>query len=334
MKSLLDFFSFRLSCICATATRPCNFYQNGLDLSDSKNIFFKFIAYIILNTCFIGNFMKNIVKTIYNLVPFKQEIFSILKIIWKPQEALYRHLYFKGVFTIKINQSKKFKINHYGFWIENELFWRGFGNSWEKESLKLWVKLCEESQVIFDIGANTGVYALVAKTINNNAKVYSFEPEPKYFDMLRKNIILNNFDIKSYRKAISDHNGEVIIDDYSEESKSLKVACVTIDEFVKQNDLKRIDLIKIDVETHEPEVLNGFSNYLSLFRPTLLIEILNKDIADKIYANVRELGYLYFNIDENGKIRQTDRIEKSDYYNYLLCNPDIAIKLGLIKNGL
>ncbi|MCS6821900.1 MAG: FkbM family methyltransferase [Microscillaceae bacterium] len=273
--------------------------------------------------------MKKLIKKLYALIPFKSSIFSILRIVWKPKKSIFQHLHFKGVFTVCINKQKKFKINHFGFQIENEIFWRGLGAGWEKESLKVWIKLCEEAQVIIDIGANTGVYALVAKTINPRASVYAFEPHPMFFECLQKNIRLNNFDIKAFNKAVSDSNRKIEIDDYAAAAKSILVDCQTLDTFVQENNLSKIDLMKIDVETHEPQVLAGFSNYLTQFKPTMLIEILNQEIAEKVNNFVRELGYLYFNINEKTGLIQTAKIEQRDFYNYLLCSPETAIRIGL-----
>ena len=91
--------------------------------------------------------------------------------------------------------------------------------------------------------------------------------------------------------------------------------------------------MKIDVETHEPEVLDGFRSYLNQYRPTMLIEILNDEVGRKVSSAVQGLDYLYFNINEKGGIRQVDKITKSDYYNYLLCNSKTALKLGLIEQS-
>ena len=90
--------------------------------------------------------------------------------------------------------------------------------------------------------------------------------------------------------------------------------------------------MKIDVETHEPQVMEGFVNNFAKFRPTLLIEILNNKVAEIIFDVVRKYDYLYFNIDENGSVRQTETIEKSDYYNYLLCNEEVARSIGLLAS--
>lgn len=120
--------------------------------------------------------MNKLFKIIYNFIPFKRDFFYLIKTFWKPKETIYRHLHFVGIFKVKINQSKTFKIKHYGYQIENEIFWSGLTEGWEKESVKLWIELCKCSEIIFDIGANTGMYSLIAKTINPGANVYAFEP--------------------------------------------------------------------------------------------------------------------------------------------------------------
>ena len=42
--------------------------------------------------------MKKLLKTIYHLIPFKMEFYTLLKSVWKPKEAIYQHLHFVGVF--------------------------------------------------------------------------------------------------------------------------------------------------------------------------------------------------------------------------------------------
>lgn len=276
--------------------------------------------------------MKRIIKTIYGLLPFKKELYGVLKIFWSPKESIYKHLHFTEPYTVKIDKGREFKI-HNGNQIENEIFWEGLTGKWEKESIKLWLQLCEFSNCIFDIGANTGVYALVAKTINPDAKVYAFEPHPLFFEVLQKNIKLNNYEIKSYKNAVSNFDGKISIDDYSGNSPSISVEAISLDTFIERNKLERIDLLKIDVETHEPQVLEGFLKYLSQFKPTFLIEILNNDVAEFVYNVVSKYEYMYFNIDERNGIRQTERIEVSDYYNYLVCSKETADKLGLLKTN-
>ncbi len=237
---------------------------------------------------------------------------------------------------------------HYGFEIENEIFWRGLENGWEKVSVGLWIQLCDRSNIIFDIGANTGVYSLIAKAVNPDARVFAFEPVARVFDKLIKNCNLNKFDITCYQKAVSNFTGKAVIFDTGEDhilsvtvNKNLQspslavkesvIETVTLRQVVEENKLTKIDLMKIDVETHEPEVLEGFGEYLKGFRPTLLIEVLNDEVGARVGELTRGLGYLYFNIDENKGIRQVDKVAHSDYYNYLICSNEIAQQLKLVS---
>jgi len=291
--------------------------------------------------------MKKIFKFLYHAIPFKKELFSILRIIWSPPFNIYKHLHFKGVFRVKIFNGVSFNIKHYGYQIENEIFWKGLNGGWEKESLGLWINLCKEAKVVFDIGANTGVYSLVAKAVNSNASVYAFEPVNRVFNKLKENTLLNSFDTVLIEKAVSNSDGTAIIYDTNAEhtysvtvNKDLSlqgievfevpIKTITLDSFIKELKIPYIDLIKIDVETHEPEVLEGFKEFLPMFRPTMLIEVLNDNVGNKIFEMIKDLDYLYFNIDEEKGIRQVSEIGKSDYYNFILCNKTIAKKLGLI----
>jgi FkbM family methyltransferase len=292
--------------------------------------------------------MKKLIKTLYDTIPFKKYLFLGLKIFWTPPEKIYKHLHFKGTINIEVDTEHAFKMYHHGYLIENEIFWKGLTGSWEKISLGIWIKLSRTSSVILDIGANTGIYAMVAKTVNKQAKVYAFEPVQRVFKKLEKNIALNNYDILAFEKAVSNNTGTAIIydtdakhtfsvtvnknmsDDLTQSFIETVIEIITLDSFIKENNIEKIDLIKIDVETHEPEVLEGFRENIQKFKPTLLIEILNNDIANKIQSLVAGMDYLYFNIDELGGVRQVDRLTKSDYYNYLICSKKVAEELILL----
>jgi FkbM family methyltransferase len=274
--------------------------------------------------------MKRGLKTIYSLIPFKREAFTILKKIWIPKESIYKHLHFKGEFQVQVEESRSLRLYHPGNYVENGIFWNGILNDYEKESLKLWIKLCKRSTTILDIGANSGIYSLLAKTIAPKSNVYAFEPHQYFYSLLKRNNDLNKFDINCIDKAVSDNDGTVVLEDFTGTVPSLTFESITLDSFISGNNIPRIDLIKIDVERHEPQVLAGFSKCLNKFRPAMIIEILDQDIADKIGRMVANLDYLFFNINEDGQIRQTSKIEKSDSYNYLLCNKEIAISIGLI----
>ncbi|MDQ3050534.1 MAG: FkbM family methyltransferase [Bacteroidota bacterium] len=290
--------------------------------------------------------IKSVLKGLYGLIPLKKEIYSALKIIWQPSEPIYRHLHFKGNIKVKVDDHRSFQMVHHGFWVENEIFWSGLNGKWEKDSLSLWIKLCPYADVIFDIGANTGIYSLVAKTIKPSARVFAFEPIERVCEKLKQNIKLNNFDIVPVQKAASDADGTAIIRDmntehiYSvtvnakkEEGDGRDVETVIqitkLDTFIRENNITKVDLLKIDVETHEPEVMEGFKEFLFRFRPAILIEILNTEVGDRINKVMEGSGYWYYNINEQGGVKKSDKITQSDFYNFLLCTPEMARKIGL-----
>ena len=291
--------------------------------------------------------MKKIIKVIYGIIPFKKWLFLFLKTFWSPPKTIYQHLHFKDTFTVTLNPKKYFRIKHYGYEIENEIFWNGIFNGWEKESMKIWAALSEKSNFILDIGANTGVYSLVAKSMNPAAEVFAFEPVNRVYKKLVANAEINSYDIKCYEKAVSNTDGEAVIYDLPTEhtlsvsvnqdltptnttSIPTKIETITLSSFIMENNLTEIDLIKIDVETHESEVIEGFGDLIFDMQPTLLIEILNDEIAQSIEEKIAKIGYLYFNIDENNGIRRTQHLSKSDFYNFLICKESIAIDLNLI----
>jgi FkbM family methyltransferase len=292
--------------------------------------------------------VKELVKRLYKLIPFKRELFLIVRSLVKPSERIYKHLHFQGAFKVRVDDSHAFLLKHYGYQIENEIFWEGLAGGWERVSFGLWIKLAAEAKVVFDVGANTGVYALIAKAMNPSAAVYAFEPMRRIYDKLQENNALNNFGIICVEKAASNRDGAAIVYDTKADHlisvtvgknihppevkvEEATIEAVRLDNFISQTKLERLDLMKIDVETHEAEVLEGFGSYFERFRPTLLIEIVADEVGERVEELVKGKGYLYFNIDEvSGSIRREEHIRKSDYFNYLLCDDATAARLGLL----
>jgi FkbM family methyltransferase len=290
---------------------------------------------------------KNILKAFYDAIPFKPSLFTVLK-YFKLPEKVFRHLHFKGIINVPLEKNKSFKMMHYGFQIENEIFWSGITGGWEKDSLKIWIELCKRSSVIFDIGANTGIYALIAKCINKTNTVYAFEPVERVFEKLSFNNKINHYDIKCLPLAASNFTGSAQIYDTDTEhiysvtvnkdlshskipTHEVTIQTITLDDLIKKENIAKIDLIKLDVETHEAEVLEGYKQHFAKHKPTILIEILNDTVAQRIESILEEcnLKYLYYNINEKGSIRKVDKLSRSDYFNFLLCDAETSKQIGL-----
>lgn len=290
--------------------------------------------------------MKKSLKGLLHRLPFKKRIFSILRLLPVPRN-IYKHLYFKDDFKVKVPGAGSFRIRHYGYQLENAVFWKGI-KGWESTTMKLWIELSKQSGIILDIGANTGIYALVSQASNPVSKIFAFEPVKRVFDKLSYNIKINGNKIFLFEKAVSSYSGKAIIYDKPIEhiysvtvnkdisgginSIPVEINVITLDDFIEENNLNKIDLLKIDVETHEAEVLQGFQKYLPKFKPAILVEILNDEVGLKVQELLDPHGYIYFNIMENKGCQRTEKIKSGNYYNYLAVQPDVFEKNKFLFN--
>src|SRR5215469_3567467 len=98
---------------------------------------------------------------IYRRTPLRRQMLSLVRALGAPK-VLHR-FYFDGAFAVALDTEHRFLLcqhNHYG--IETEIFWLGIDRAWEHRSLAAWAALCQEAEVILDIGAAEGIYALAA----------------------------------------------------------------------------------------------------------------------------------------------------------------------------
>jgi len=289
-------------------------------------------------------------EVMYKFVPFKAQLFSILRALYSPPPCVWRHLYFNGIIKVR-HKNKSFKMKQSHQRIENVLFWSGLAGDFEKTSLSLWINLSKVSKCIMDIGASRGVYALTAKTFNPSAKVYAFEPLERDFKTLQYNCALNRYDIICEQAAVSSYDGAGTI--YLPEGEDLIMAAldrdvyfpkhkatpeparvVRLSTYIKMHNIAKIDLLKCDVETSEPEVLEGMGVYLQEMRPAMIIEILNSEVASRVEKILGRLDYLYFSIDEDSGLSPVEHITRdepwcSNLCNYLVCTSKDAKRLNL-----
>ena len=295
--------------------------------------------------------LKKTIKEIILAVPLKNIFIGVKKltnVFGPPGKRFYWNLRFRGDFTVPIDDERSFQMRSYGASLENSIFWAGITGEWEATSVSLWMKLAKDANVVFDVGANTGIYSLLAKAVNPNAKVYAFEPIDRIYKKLIYNNQINNYDTICLKLGVSDTDGTATFYDFQDEnsySSSLNsefakgdvdtVAPITIetirlDTLIERDNIEQVDLIKIDVETYEPEVLEGMGIYLEKFSPPLLIEILNDDIARRVENLVSGKNYVYFCIDEKtGAIEKVEEIARGNSFNYLICNAQTAQRVGL-----
>jgi FkbM family methyltransferase len=123
--------------------------------------------------------------------------------------------------------------------------------------------------VAFDVGAHQGETAMMLVQTFPGVAVHSFEPVPSNYSVLANAISGHN--VRATQVAVSNESGtlELALGDTDFRGSAhgtgpaIKVPAVTIDEYVAQQQVARVDLLKIDTEGHEPAVLSGASKLLA-----------------------------------------------------------------------
>jgi FkbM family methyltransferase len=271
---------------------------------------------------------------------------------------LKSYLVFEGAFSVPVDGRAFLMSNGYGREIESKIFWGGL-NAFEGNTLHWWKILAKRSKVIIDVGANTGVYSLLAKTLNPLAEVHAFEPISRVHSILVANIYLNRMEqsappVAAHCMALSDYNGKGQMFDlpvehiytaslnkniHAERGNPMR-ACTEqvkvkrLDDFLSSHNCEGLNLIKIDVESHEPAVLRGLGDWLPRFHPSLIVEIWNNDVGAAVEDALHCCDYRYFAITDTTTESRThicNDFPDLGYLNYLIVTENIAKELGLLS---
>ncbi len=221
----------------------------------------------------------------------------------------------------------------YGMW------WAG--DNYEVHQTRYFKSVIHSGAVVFDIGANVGFYSLVAAPLAGpTGTVYCFEPMTQQFERLTQNISRNKLArVFPQKLALSDRAGEAVIHlttPNNTGSASLlpassargsefeeRVRCSTLDEFVATHELKRLDVMKIDVEGLELKVLQGGTSTIQRFRPTILIEVTQSlqeragASRQQVYHWMGEQGYQAFRIQSGATLQRIDVPEDGELIAFL-----------------
>lgn len=130
--------------------------------------------------------------------------------------------------------------------------------------------------VVFDIGANVGEFSIAMAGRFPTSLIYAFEPDPIAYECLKFNVnaMKLNKNIKIVDQALSNQSGlslfyistsnaDSSLIEPASYSKILNLNCIRGDQFMQQENLRKISLLKMDAEGFEPEILEGFGNQLN-----------------------------------------------------------------------
>ena len=207
--------------------------------------------------------------------------------------------FFFEVIEENIKDIKK-NINHNGidlnFYCPNRTcYYRVETFSTKEPETLLWIDSFKKDEILWEIGANIGLYSCYAAK-KNNSKVYSFEPSFLNLEIISKNIFINNLEEKviiipvplSNINSVADFNMSSTTvggamsnygkDSYDANANRLrtifkyKTISINSDELAKNWKIKRPDHIKIDVDGIEHLIINGMDEILKTTK-SVLIEV-------------------------------------------------------------
>lgn len=185
---------------------------------------------------------------------------------------------------------------------------------------------------VYDVGANFGLMSLkYADRLGDQGKVYAFEPTDYAFEKLEQNLGLNPVlakKVTTVKTFLSDNSQK----DYQEkvysswridsikdadnrhpvhmgeEQPSQGIGTTTLDDFSRENQVKNLQLIKIDTDGHEHKILVGAKETIKTYRPKIIFEIglyimEEKGISFQFYHDFfLPLNYQLINAQNNKKI--------------------------------
>jgi FkbM family methyltransferase len=150
---------------------------------------------------------------------------------------------------------------------------------------------------VVDVGANCGLHTKrMAASIGSSSKCVCFEPIPHLFKALQKTyerdarveVHHRALGSKAGKDVLFAHDGNLALSSISHPQKGshpIEIEVSTLDEFMLDN----VCYLKIDVEGHEAKVMDGANETISLFKPTMSVEIILE--TEKLWDKSREMDY-------------------------------------------
>ena len=182
-------------------------------------------------------------------------------------------------------------------------------NPHENGEIKFLETKLKKGMNVIDIGGYIGISSIViANSIGETGKLYSFEPVTEHLNILNNNIYSNCLkNVKTYQKVVGDHVGAINF--YKNDASSsiipeqgnykFQANIITIDAFLKERGVDRIDFINMDCEGSELFVLKGASKTLLNNKTKIFCEIHHsflKSLGLSVQKLVEYLNELNFQV--------------------------------------
>lgn len=201
--------------------------------------------------------------------------------------------------------------------------------TYEEGTTRLFKRLIGPGAVLVDVGAHVGYYTLLgARQVGGVGLVYAFEPEPRNFSILLRNIELNGYqNVVAVQKAVSNFTGPATFfmshkgrtglhslyrNRYTSE-KTTEIECTTLDDFFESKGWPRIDFVKLDVEGAELASLEGMSQTIHRHRNLkIIVEFFPPTLEaagvppQAFLGRLADMGFTSYVIEDSGGLKPLD----------------------------
>ncbi|MCL5019250.1 MAG: FkbM family methyltransferase [Patescibacteria group bacterium] len=172
----------------------------------------------------------------------------------------------------------------------------------------------KDGSVVIDAGANIGSFSIFAVNIKKDLVVYAFEPVKETFEILKKNtspypnVFCYNYGLgdENVKKKIFVYRGATGGSTF-EDSGMISARCnranelleeeaqiVTMDDFVEENKVSKVDFIKMDTEGYELQILKGARKMIGKFKPVISVSAYHhEDDKEEIPKLVKSIDGAY-----------------------------------------
>lgn len=208
--------------------------------------------------------------------------------------------------TNKFNELVKGK-NGYCLYNKNDIYIgksvEQYGEFSELEA-DMFAQICYEDDIVIEVGANIGTHTQIfSRLVGKKGAVIAYEPQRIVYQTLCANMALNSItNVYAHQKALGSQNGSIRIPEF-DYSKSNNFGGISLDSFENGievdketldgliDKMKRLKLVKIDVEGMEIDVLKGAKKLLDKFKPFIYIENDRQEKSKELIELISSYGY-------------------------------------------
>lgn len=201
--------------------------------------------------------------------------------------------------------------------------------TFEPDTVDICTSLLRPGSTAIDIGANIGAHTLhLARAVGEEGRLIAYEPTDYAFSKLKTNIALNPAlasRIEAFQAALLGEDDEKVPAQFYSSwpldrvdglhglhcgklTPAVRAFGTTLDRHLAERAVSRVDLIKLDVDGHEPTVLHGAQRTIEIHRPPILLELApylhesDPKAFNELLSSLSRFGYKIFRVPGGGEL--------------------------------